>query len=72
MTDFCPFSLLLYKINKRDNTRVMLWIGPSFYPPKKLMLFLKLSLDQNSIVIHLKFNGNFKSYISFGMIKRGK
>jgi hypothetical protein len=36
------------------------------------MLLLKLSLDQNSIVIYEKFNGDFKSHINFGETKGGQ
>jgi hypothetical protein len=35
------------------------------------MCLLKLSLDQNSIVVYHKFNGDFKSHINFGRTKGG-
>jgi hypothetical protein len=36
----------------------------------KLMWLLKLLLNQNSIVIYRKFNGDFKSHINFGRTMR--
>jgi hypothetical protein len=36
---------------------------------QKLMWLLKSQLDQNPIVIHHKFNGDFKSHINFGGTK---
>jgi hypothetical protein len=44
---------------------------PPFVPPK-LMWLLKSPLDQNSIMIYYKFNGDFKSHINFGRIKGGQ
>jgi hypothetical protein len=38
----------------------------------KLMWLLKSLLDQNSIMIYHKFNGDFKSHIKFGRTKRGQ
>jgi hypothetical protein len=37
-----------------------------------LIWLLILPLDQNSIMIYHKFNGDFKSHINFGRIKRGQ
>jgi hypothetical protein len=45
--------------------------GPPFVL-LKLMWLLKSPLDQNSILIYHKFNGDFKSYINFGRIKGGQ
>jgi hypothetical protein len=39
--------------NSRSHSRII----------SKIMYFLKLSIDQNSIVINYKFNGDFKSHI---------
>jgi len=36
------------------------------------MWLLKSPLDQNSIVIYRKFNGDFKSHINFGGQKEDK
>jgi hypothetical protein len=36
------------------------------------MWLLKSPLDQNSIMIYHKFNGDFKRQINFGRIKGGK
>jgi hypothetical protein len=41
------------KSNSRSHSRV----------PLKIMCFLKSSIDQNSIVINYKLNGDFKSHI---------
>jgi hypothetical protein len=38
----------------------------------KLMWLLKSLLDQNSIMIYHKFNGDFKSHIKFGRTKGGQ
>lgn len=37
-----------------------------YYIPPKMRWLLKSSFDQNSIVINLKLNGNFKSHIIIG------
>jgi hypothetical protein len=37
-----------------------------------LMCLLKSPLDQNSIMIYHKFNGDFKSHINFGGTKGGQ
>jgi hypothetical protein len=36
------------------------------------MWLLKSPLDQNSIMIYHKFNGDFKSHIKFGRTKGGQ
>jgi hypothetical protein len=43
----------------------------TYYPfvPPKLMWLLKSPLDQNTIMIYHKFNGDFKSHINFGGTK---
>jgi hypothetical protein len=48
---------------------LFIYFFPHFVPPK-LMWLLKSPLDQNSIVIYHKFNGDFKSHINFEETKR--
>lgn len=38
---------------------------------RKLIWLLKLPLDQKSIMIYHKFNGDFKSHINFGWTQDG-
>jgi hypothetical protein len=55
--------------DKRYRTTLFLLLF-FFFILLNLMYFLKSSLDKNLIVVHSKFNCNFKSHINFKMIKR--